>query len=628
MKLLNDLPISPLPEFVKPQLATLVDKAPEGSEWLHEIKLDGYRILAFIQDKKIHLKTRNNNDWTSYLSSIEQALKKLSLQRVILDGELVLLDKHGYSDFQLLQNTIKVNTNAPYVYYIFDILYYDQFDLRSLPLLKRKQILKELLAGENKTLRYSDHIIGNGGFLFQQSCDLSLEGIISKRIDSPYLSKRSNTWLKVKCQHRQEFIITGYVPSKGRRHYFRSLFLGVYNEYGGLEYVGKVGTGFTEESLKEIFTLLQKEPPTNKSPFNKEIANSHEVVWVTPMWVVEVEFTEWTEEGYLRHPSFKGLRLDKKPDEVVKERTNKIYQKEDEVKKMKVDTRQHSLKITHPDKALYLEEGITKRDLLNYYEIVADHIMPFIKDRALSLVRCPENRNNCFFQRHYTESTPKALKAITVETKAGKKEQFIYLNTKNGLYSLIQMDVLEIHLWGSLVSNIEKPDVIVIDLDPDPSVAWETIVKSALEIKKYLQEFKLTSFVKTTGGKGLHVVVPIQPEYEWDEVKNFTHVFVALIERINPECYVSKMTKSKRKGKIFIDYLRNQRGATAISPYSTRARAHAPVAVPISWEELTHDKRDSEFTLKTLPNRLKLLRKDPWEDYWKIKQSLRLDELK
>ncbi|KTD53267.1 putative ATP-dependent DNA ligase YkoU [Legionella santicrucis] len=626
MKLPNSLPIIPFPEFIQPQLATLADKAPEGPEWLHEIKFDGYRIIAFIHDKKIHLKTRNNNDWTSYLLSIEQAIKKLSLQRVILDGELVLLDKHGYSDFQLLQNTIKVNANAPYVYYIFDILYYDQFDLRSLPLLKRKQILKELLAGENKTLRYSDHIIGNGGFLFQQSCDLSLEGIISKRIDSPYLSKRSTTWLKVKCQQRQEFIIIGYIPSKGRRHYFRSLFLGVYNEHGKLEFVGKVGTGFTEESLQEIFTLLQKEPQTKK-PFNKKTPDSNDVIWVKPKWVVEVEFTEWTAESHLRHPSFKGLRLDKKPEEIFKEEKN-IVHKSDAVKKVKLDTQKHSFKITHPDKVLYLEEEITKRDLLNYYEIVAEHIMPFIKDRVLSLVRCTENRNDCFFQRHYTESTPKALKAITVEAKVGKKEQFIYLNTKDGLYSLIQMDVLEIHPWGSLIADIEKPDFIVIDLDPDPSVAWETTVKSALEVKKYLQEFKLTSFVKTTGGKGLHVVVPIQPEYGWDEVKNFAHVFVAFLEKINPECYVSKMTKSKRKGKIFIDYLRNQRGATAISPYSTRARAHAPVAVPISWDELTNDKRDSEFTLKTLPNRLKLLREDPWTDYWKIKQSLRLDELK
>ncbi|WP_258956697.1 DNA ligase D [Legionella sainthelensi] len=621
------MPISPFPEFIKPQLATLVNKAPEGPGWLHEIKFDGYRIIAFIHDKKIHLKTRNNNDWTKYLLSIEQAIKKLSLQRVILDGELVLLDKHGYSDFQLLQNTIKVNANAPYVYYIFDILYYDQFDLRSSPLLKRKQILKELLAEGNKTLRYSDHIVGNGGFLFQQSCALSLEGIMSKRIDSFYLSKRSKTWLKVKCQLRQEFIVTGYIPAREKCHYFRSLLLGVYNDYGSLEYVGKVGTGFTEDSLQKIFTLLQKESRP-KCPFNQEIGVSHEVIWVAPSLVVEVAFTEWTEEGHLRHPSFKGLRLDKRPNEAVKERKNTLDNHSGELKTMKMDTKNYLFEITHPDKVLYPEEGITKRDLLNYYEIVADHIMPFIKDRVLSLVRCSANRNDCFFQRHYNESTAKALKAITVEAKSGKKEQFIYLNTKNGLYSLIQMNVLEIHLWGSLIANIEKPDMIVIDLDPDPSVAWKAIVESALEVKKYLQEFKLTSFVKTTGGKGLHVVVPIQPEYKWDEVKNFAHVFVTFLETINPECYVSKMTKAKRKGKIFIDYLRNQRGATAISPYSTRARIHAPVAVPISWDELTNDKRDSEFTLKTLPNRLKFLREDPWEDYWRIKQSLRLDKLK
>lgn len=282
--------------------------------------------------------------------------------------------------------------------------------------------------------------------------------------------------------------------------------------------------------------------------------------------------------------------------------------------------------MTHPDKVLYPEDGITKKDLLNYYEYVCDYIMPFIKNRPLSLLRCPENRHNCFFQRHYIDSTPKVLKAISIETKK-KKEPYVYLNTIEGLFSLVQMNVLEIHPWASQISQIEKPDFIVFDLDPGPSVTWEAIVKAAFEIKKHLNEFKLTSFAKTTGGKGLHIVVPIAPEYDWDEVKNFTQVFAEFMERVNPNQYTSTMSKAKRKNKIFIDFLRNQRSATAISSYSTRARIHAPVAVPIHWDELSKEKRDIEFTIKTLPKRLDTLKSDPWADYWKIKQSLRLNTI-
>lgn len=595
---------------------------------MHEIKFDGYRIIALIHNDHIRLKSRNNKDWTNDLLSVVDALKKLALPQAILDGEVVLLDEHGKSDFQLLQNTIKLNPNAPYVYYLFDILYYEQFDLRTLPLLKRKAILKNILEGQDKVLRFSDHIIGEGGFLFHRACELGLEGIISKQIDSPYISGRTKRWLKIKCLMRQEFIIGGYSLPSGSRKYFRALYLGVYNEQGELEYTGNVGTGFTEASLKEVFTLLQK-IPAKQNPFDKEVPESQGVVWVQPQLVAEIEFTHWTEGGHLRHPSFKGLRLDKKPEEVFREQKNALKNKDKKIEKgVAKDIKAHSFKIkmTHPDKVLYLEDGITKKDLLNYYEYVCDYIMPFIKNRPLSLLRCPENWHDCFFQRHYIDSTPKVLKAVSIETKK-KKEPYVYLNTIEGLFSLVQMNVLEIHPWGSQISQLEKPDFIVFDLDPGSSVTWEAIVKAAFEIRKHLNEFKLTSFVKTTGGKGLHVVVPIEPEYDWDEVKNFTQVFAEFMERIDPNQYTSTMNKAKRKNKIFIDFLRNQRGATAISSYSTRARIHAPVAVPIHWDELSKEKRDIEFTIKTLPKRLDALKSDPWVDYWKIKQSLRLNTI-
>ncbi|KTD74202.1 DNA ligase D [Legionella tucsonensis] len=595
---------------------------------MHEIKFDGYRIIALIHNEHIRLKSRNNKDWTNDLLSVVDALKKLALPQAILDGEVVLLDEHGKSDFQLLQNTIKLNPNAPYVYYLFDILYYEQFDLRTIPLLKRKAILKNVLEGQDKVLRFSDHIIGEGSFLFHRACELGLEGIISKQIDSSYISGRTKRWLKIKCLMRQEFIICGYSLPSGSRKYFRALYLGVYNKQGELEYTGNVGTGFTEASLKEVFVLLQK-IPAQKKLFDKEIPESQGVVWVQPQLVAEIEFTHWTEGGRLRHPSFKGLRLDKKPEEVFREQKDALENKEKKIEKGAAkNTKAHSfrIKMTHPDKVLYPEDGITKKDLLNYYEYVCDYIMPFIKNRPLSLLRCPENRHNCFFQRHYIDSTPKVLKAISIETKK-KKEPYVYLNTIEGLFSLVQMNVLEIHPWASQISQIEKPDFIVFDLDPGPSVTWEAIVKAAFEIKKHLNEFKLTSFAKTTGGKGLHIVVPIAPEYDWDEVKNFTQVFAEFMERVNPNQYTSTMSKAKRKNKIFIDFLRNQRSATAISSYSTRARIHAPVAVPIHWDELSKEKRDIEFTIKTLPKRLDTLKSDPWADYWKIKQSLRLNTI-
>ncbi|KTD01006.1 putative ATP-dependent DNA ligase YkoU [Fluoribacter gormanii] len=584
--------------------------------------------MALIHNGQIRLKSRNNKDWTNELLSVVDALKQLTLPHAILDGEVVLLNEQGKSDFQLLQNTIKVNPNAPFVYYLFDILYYDQFDLRTLSLLKRKAILKNVLEGQDKTLRFSEHIIGEGSFLFHRACELGLEGIISKQIDSPYISGRSKRWLKAKCLLRQEFIIGGYSIPTGSRKYFRALYLGVYNEQGELSYTGNVGTGFTESSLKQIFSLLQKITVKQK-PFNENIPGAQGVIWVQPKLVAEIEFTHWTEGGHLRHPSFKGLRLDKKPEEVFREHKallEKKSKKMEQVNMEKANTHSFKIKMTHPDKVVYPEDGITKKDLLNYYESVCEYIMPFIKDRPLSLLRCPENWHDCFFQRHYIDSTPKVLKSMPIETK-NKKEPYVYLNTIEGLLSLVQMNVLEIHPWGSLISHIEKPDFIVFDLDPGPSINWETIVKAAFEIKTHLNEFKLTAFVKTTGGKGLHVVVPIEPEYDWDEVKNFTHVFAEFMERINPNQYTSTMSKAKRGGRIFVDFLRNQRGATAISPYSTRARPHAPVAVPIHWDELGKDKRDSEFTIKTLPQRLEKLKGDPWEDYWSIKQSLRLNTI-
>ena len=608
----------PFPDFIPPQLATLASEPPEGDTWLHEVKFDGYRILAFVDEKNIMLKSRNNLVWSNQFTPVVNALETLPDKKMVLDGEVVLLDQDGKSNFQLLQNTNKTQDNAAYVYYVFDILYYDKYDLKSLPLIERKAILKSLLINQNPTLRYSDHIIGNGKDIFAQSCNMGLEGIISKRTDSSYIGKRSKTWLKIKCSKRQEFVIGGYTKPKGSRRHFGSLFLGVFNAQGDLEFTGNVGTGFTDKSLDDIFSKLQK--ITRKTnPFSSKPPEADKATWVKPVMVAEVEFTEWTNDGHLRHPSFKGLRLDKQAEQVTRE-------KDIAMDKIKTPASKTNFKISHPDKVLYPEDGFTKQDLLDYYDQVSDWILPFIKNRPLSLVRCPDNYQHCFFQRHFNNTTPQTLHPISIESHA-KSEDYIYLNDKDGLLSLVQMGVLEIHPWGSQIESLETPDVIIFDLDPAPDVIWKKIVAAAFEIKDHLEQYGLVSFVKTTGGKGLHVVIPVKPEYDWDLVKNFSHVFVEFLEKQKPASYISKMSKAKRVGKIFVDYLRNQRSSTAIGAYSSRARIHAPVSVPIHWDELTADKQDTTFTIATLPARLDGLKSDPWHKFWTVRQSLHLQDL-
>jgi bifunctional non-homologous end joining protein LigD len=612
----------PFPDFIPPELATLVDKPPEGEQWLHEIKFDGYRILAFKKGNEVVLKSRNNKEWTSDLGEVAEAIASLPFENLILDGEVVALDKQGHSSFQLLQNSFKSKKPIPLVYFLFDILYFDQYDLRKLPLIERKTILKQILSKESAILHFSDHLLKEGKQLFDYACEQGLEGIVAKNRESPYSSKRTKSWLKIKCLKRQEFVIGGYSLPKGGRSHFGSLFLGFYNKKGELEFAGNVGTGFNEKTLTDIFKQLEKST-IQKNPFNSKPPGYTQAKWVEPKLVCEVEFTEWTKDNHLRHPSFKGLRLDKKAREVIFEEETPLeaIQKETNTKKSK-----KGFILTNPAKILYPEDKISKGDLLSYYESVSDYILPFVSNRPLTLVRCPSNYGQCFYQRHFNKTTPKALHAIDIATD-NEDEQYIYLDDKKGLFSLVQMGVLEIHPWGSQIKDIEKPDMIVIDLDPAPDVPWKKVVKAAREIRGYLTQYHLVSFAKSTGGKGLHVVVPIKPEYDWETVKEFTHVFVQFLEKLKPDEYISTMSKSKRVGKIFIDYLRNQRTATAVAVYSTRARLHAPVSTPLFWDELSDRIEDNSYTIKTLPKRLSQLKEDPWKDFFKIKQSLGLDKL-
>lgn len=610
---------SAFPKSVSVQLATLVDKPPPGDEWIHEIKFDGYRMIVFKNGNQVQFISRNQKDWTTEFQQLIPDLQKLPVEKGIFDGEIVALDENSRSNFQLLQNAIKSEKQPPLFYYIFDLLYLENYDLRALPLVERKSILISLLEDAPSSIKYSDHVEGEGESMLKHSCDFALEGIVSKRADSRYIGKRSKSWLKIKCSKRQEFVVGGFSQPKHSREYFGSLYLGFFNEKGEFVFVGNVGTGFTHKSLEAMYKEL--EPLiVKKNPFKALPPEAKTATWVKPKIVVEVEFSEWTGDGRLRHPSFKGLRTDKKAQEVIKE-------KEISVESIETDlpaTKGNPLKLSNAGKILYREDKISKQDLYDYYEEVSDYILPYISNRPLTLVRCPDTYESCFYQKHLNKGLTK-LHAVPVRNKRGETEQYIYLDNKDGLLNLVQMGVLEIHPWGSTIKHLECPDILIFDLDPAPDVEWKTVVEAAFEVKDQLEQYQLTSFVKTTGGKGLHIVIPIKPEYDWEEVKNFTRVFVEFLERKDPEKYISKMTKAKRKGKIFIDYLRNQHDATAIAPYSTRARIHAPVATPLYWDELSEHFEDTFFTLRTVLKRLSSLKNDPWEAFWTVVQSLRLD---
>lgn len=622
-----NLPASAIPSTIYPQLATLVDEAPTGNEWLHELKFDGYRILAFKENTNVRLMSRNNKDWTAYFYNVVKAIKALPIKNAIFDGEVVILDKEHRSNFQLLQNAIGSKEQKPFVYYTFDLLYFDKYNLMTLPLIERKNILHQLVSSENAVARYSDHIIGSGPAVFKKSCEMGLEGIVSKKMNSFYEEKRSKTWLKTKCLQRQEFVIGGYSPPKRSRSYFGSLYLGYFDKNGTLKFCGNVGTGFNNASLKSIFAELQKNK-TASNPFNINPPGVNSAVWVKPKLVAEVEFSDWTSEGILRHPSFKGLRSDKPAASITREMKTQIKKikpaKKPQLTAEKIDL---PFKLTNPNKILYSESKITKLDIALYYDQIQEWILPYIVNRPLTLVRCPDSYKECFYQKHINKSMPKSIHGISIKEKEGKAEKCIYIKDREGLMALVQMSTLEIHPWGSRIEMIEFPDVITIDLDPAPDIPWKKVVSAAKLIKEQLNSYQLKSFVKTTGGKGLHVVIPIKPEYNWKAVKNFAHVFVKFLVEQYPDEYVSEMSKIKRKGKIFVDYLRNQKGATAISAYSTRARPDAPVSVPLAWDELTNKKEETTFTIATLPSRLKNLKQDPWRDFFRIKQSLRLDEI-
>lgn len=624
---------STLPTDPRPQLATLHGEAPEGDGWLHEIKYDGYRLLVRVEDGTATVLTRRGKDWSDRFPGVAEAAAALPVDAALLDGEAVIVLGDGSTDFQALQEALGKASRGRdrLAFYAFDLLHLDGRDLTAVPLSERKEALRGILEDAPEPLRYSDHVVGSGPAFFRKACEMALEGIVSKRADARYRPGRGRDWIKVKCQRRQEFVVGGFTEPSGARTGLGALLLGVYRD-GTLTYAGKVGTGFTADTLEALRAGLER-IERKTSPFGEGTptgADARGVHWVTPKLVVEVEFTEWTRDGQLRHPSFKGVREDKPPEEITVE----MPEDSDEEAPMASpttgggrtstsggDARVLGVRLSSPDRVLWPDQGVTKAALARYYEQVSAWMLPHVERRPLSLVRCPRGTDEpCFFQKHPGDAVPDVVARVDIEEKSGTGE-YVYVTSAEGLVALVQIGTLEIHGWGSRVDRVERPDQMIFDLDPDEDLPWKEIVRAAREVRELLSEAGLESWVKTTGGKGLHVVAPLTRRAEFDEVKAFAGAVAQGMAERDPERYTANMSKAKREGRIFVDYLRNGRGATAIVPFSTRARPGAPVSVPVTWDEVGRTRSD-QFRLETLPRRLERLEADPWEGFLEARQSI------
>lgn len=624
-----------LPAFRPVELATLVDAVPAGRDWLFETKYDGYRCLAAIAGKEVRLYTRAGNDWTSQFAAIVPALSKLTTGTALIDGELCAF-RDGRTDFSALKEAL--SNGGPLVYFAFDLLEQDGENLAGLPLLERKERLKRLLGtpGRNAPVQFSEHVRGRGEEVFAEMCRQGLEGVIAKRVDAAYQGERSKAWLKVKCLHRQEFVIGGWRPSD-KRNRFASLLLGAWED-GRLVYHGRVGTGFNDKSGAE----LQRELDTRASDSDPFAAVPRDIVrharWVRPELVAEIAFTEFTPDGALRHPSFLGLRGDKAARAVVVEQPTPVAEatKSDprkpaarsakpvpeltEAQGIEAAEREH-VRLTSPDRVEYPGQGVTKGMLAAYYAAVAHRMLPYAANRPLSLVRCPQGRAKyCFFQKHDSGGFPEAFKTVEIAEKDGKLQDYFYIDDTAGLIAGVQMNVLEFHLWGASRGDVERPERLIFDIDPDPSVDFTAVRTAAEEIRDALGRLGLETFPMLTGGKGVHVIAPIQPEAEWPEVKAFCKGFAQKLAADAPDRFVANMSKAQRKGRMFIDYLRNERGSTAIAPWSTRSRDGAPVAFPLGWEELRTARAANAFPIAAAAARA--AEDDPWTGYFSLQQAI------
>jgi bifunctional non-homologous end joining protein LigD len=580
------------PKFQLPQLATLVDAVPTGNDWIHEYKYDGYRLLLSTGGGTATAWTRKGNDWTDKFRAIVKAAADLPAG-CLIDGEAVALGKNGKPDFQLLQATLK-GGDADLAFYAFDLLVDQGQDIRKLPNLERKERLAALLKAVSPPILYGDHVVGKGEALFDAICAEGGEGIISKKASASYRGERTRNWLKVKCIQRQEFVIVGWQASDKRRG-FRSLHLAT-RDGRKLIYAGKVGTGFNGKSIEELSDRMKPlavDDPAVEIP-RAARRGSH---WIEPKLVAEVAFTEFTSDGVLRHPSFIALREDKPANEVVREEAEHLPEGAKKAEDPAAES--FGIKISNRDRVIYPGDKLTKGDLADYYTAIEALMLVDMARRPISLIRCPQGRaKHCFFQKHDSGTMGEHVKHVPVKEKDGSVEDYLYVEDARGILACVQMGTIEFHGWGSKVKPLERPDRLVFDLDPDVGLDFDKVKKAAVRLQALLADLGLVTFPMLTGGKGIHVIAPLDASVTWPKVKDFAERFSRAVAEAEPEIFTANIRKNQRKGRIFLDWLRNQRGATAVMPYSARAREGAPVAAPIAWDELERFKGGNAFSIR------------------------------
>ncbi|WP_458130424.1 DNA ligase D [Pseudomonas sp. R3-41] len=630
----------PLPETLKPELATLVESAPDG-EWLYEIKFDGYRVMARIENGDVRLLTRNGHDWTHKLPRQAEALAALGLESAWLDGEMVVANEEGVPDFQALQNAFEAGSSGKIAYYLFDMPYLNGMDLRKVPVQERRAALAAVLErNESPLLRFSDAFEETPDALLNSACQMRMEGLIGKRVGSAYVSRRSNDWIKLKCKNRQEFVVVGFSDPKGARSAFGALLLGLHDaDSGQLRYAGKVGTGFNETTLKSIYQQLlpleTKKPAVVNPPTGYEAKGVH---WLEPTLLAEVAFAEMTKEGSVRHAVFHGLR-DDKPAEAITQELAKPVKKTTAKKKTstqdapeatpakgksktkaKAPAMDGKVRITHPDRVIDASSGTTKRQLAEYYASVAEFILPELAERPVALVRAPEGiAGELFFQKNPERL---AIPGITSLDKDLTGQPVMIINNAEALIGAVQMSTVELHTWNATSVDLDKPDRFVLDLDPDPALPWKSMVEATQLTLTVLDELGLKAFLKTSGGKGIHVVVPLTRKLGWDEVKGFSHAIVSHMAKLLPDRFSAVSGPKNRVGRIFIDYLRNGLGATTICAYAARTREGLPVSVPIFREEVAELKGANLWNVHNVHERLAEVGHEPWAGLKKTRQSI------
>jgi bifunctional non-homologous end joining protein LigD len=627
-----------LPETLAPQLATLVARPPaEPQGWAYEIKYDGYRLLARIDGSSIRLFTRKGNDWTDKLPRLAKAVAALEISSGWVDGEIVVMNEHGVPDFGALQNAFDHASTARIIFYVFDLPYFDGLDLRQLPLAQRREILCALITrNPQETIRFSDAFEDAPQDLLESARRVGLEGVIGKRVDSAYVSRRSPDWIKLKTQLRQEFVIGGYTAPKGSRAGLGALMLGVHDDEGALLYAGNVGTGFNDETLNDLKARLKK-IHADRSPFATLPAGA-KGQWVKPVLLAEVAFGEWTHGGHIRHSVFQGLRTDKPATNIFREKPAVLERgkkgatvnpakktsaekpsargtlKTPEKKPAKPPAALKSLRVTHANRVIDSSTGFTKQNMVEHYAQVAALMMPHLKARPTSLVRAPSGiAGQLFFQKHAEATSIPGIKLLDPALDPDH-DPLLEIPSPAVLLAATQVNVIEFHTWNATTRAINKPDRMTFDLDPGEGVAWPQIQEAAQLVRAFLDELKLASFLKTSGGKGLHVVVPLKRQYDFDTVKDFSHALVLHLAAVIPQRFVAKSGPKNRVGKIFPDYLRNGFGATTVAAWSMRARPGLGVSVPVDWDELASLTSGAHWTAQTLGGRL-AAGNQPWEAY-------------